>query len=139
MNRIITTTSLAITLAFSLGVAAAQTKPSAANTDPPLSKNGLQRLVSAAKTPQEHHKIAAYYLQSADRLEQEASEHATLAKEYRANPPRLLKRQGANRTLAASAASHCDDFITFARKAATAERALAAVHEKAAAEAAATP
>lgn len=139
MKRTIATTCVAMTLAFGLGIAAAQTKPRAANTDPPLSKNELQRLVTAAKTPEEHHKIAAYYLQSAERLEQEATDHATLAKEYRTNPPRVLKRQGANRTLAASAASHCDDFITFARKAAIAERALAAIQEKAAAEAAPTP
>lgn len=139
MKRTIATTTVAMTLAFGMGLAAAQTKLPASNAEPPLSKNELQRLVSGARTPEEHHKIAAYYLQSADRLEQEASEHATLAKEYRANPPRLLKRQGANRTLVASAASHCDDFITFARKAAAAERALAAIHEKAAADATPTP
>lgn len=38
-----------------------------------------------------------------------AAEHEAIAKEYRTNTPRLLKRQAANRALVASAASHCDD------------------------------
>ena len=139
MKRTIAAPAVLVALAIGFGVAATQTRPPAATTEAGPSNKELPRLLSAATTPEDHHKIAAYYLQSAERLEQEATDHASLAKEYRTNPPRVLKRRGANRTLAASAASHCDDFITSARRAAKAERALAAIHEKAATDAAATP
>lgn len=139
MKRATAPFTLLMTLTLGLAVTSGQTKPSTSSTEATPRTDQLQRLVSAAKTPEDHHRIAGYYLQSAERLEQEAADHATLAKEYRSNPPRVLRRQGANRTLAATAALHCDDFITSARRAARAERALAAIHEKAAAEAAATP
>ena len=123
-------------LASGLGVVSAQTDQAGQRPEKTASTAELQRLVGSAKTPAEHHKLAANYLESAQRLEQMATEHEAIAKEYRTNTPRLLKRQAANRALVASAASHCDDFITSARKAAAAERALASIHEKAAAEAA---
>ena len=97
---------LFIALAVGLAVAAEST--------PPMSKHDAKELIGKASTPEEHHRLAAYFTQKAERMEAEAVEHEELAKEYANNP---------------GIAAHCKYFAQAARKAAAEDRALAASHE----------
>lgn len=71
MKRTIAAPAVLVAIAIGFGVGAAQTRPPAVSTEASPSNIDLQRLLSAATTPEDHHKIAVYYLQSAERLEQE--------------------------------------------------------------------
>ncbi len=107
---------LLIALATGLAVAA----------DPPtISKAEVKELIAKANTPEDHHRLAAYFTQKAENMDAEAVEHEELAKEY-ANKPGMhdMKHPMSGKT-----AAHCKYFAQAARKAAAEDRALAAAHE----------
>jgi hypothetical protein len=51
-----------------------------------LTKQQLQTLVTTAKTPAEHERIAIYYEGKAQVLNSESKQHAQMAEQYRQNP-----------------------------------------------------
>jgi hypothetical protein len=86
---------------------------------------GSRELVGKATTPEEHHRLAAYFTQKADNMDAEAAEHEELAKEYGSHPA-----VGAiKHPMSGNTAKHCTYFSQAARKAAAEDRALAAAHE----------
>ncbi len=94
--------------------------------EPTMSKAEVKELIGKASTPEDHHRLAAYFTQKADKMEAEAVEHEELAQEYTKHPIGLheMKHPGSGGT-----AAHCRYFATAARKAAAEDRALAAAHE----------
>ncbi len=108
---------LFIALAVGLAVAAEST--------PPMSKHDAKELIGKASTPEEHHRLAAYFTQKAERMEAEAVEHEELAKEYANNPGIHAMKH----PMSGNTAAHCKYFAQAARKAAAEDRALAASHE----------
>lgn len=100
--------------------------PMSAAEEVQLSKKQVKDLVSTAKTPEDHLKLAAYFNQEADRLEAEAKDHKELANAYRGRPATT----GAKGTMTGRTAEHCEYFAKSANEAAKADRELAAEHEK---------
>lgn len=89
-----------------------------------VSRSELKELIKNAKEPADHQRIARYFNEEADRLEDEAKEHIDLAAVYRGNPtPEERKHPMSGRT-----AGHCDYFAKVAREAANADRQIAAAH-----------
>ena len=97
----------------------------AAELTPTMSKADVKHLIATASTPEDHHRLAAYFTQKSVMMEAEAVEHEDLAKEYANNPGVAEKKQPMSGTTAA----HCKYFAQAARKAAGEDRALAAGHE----------
>ena len=97
----------------------------AAESTPTMSKAEVKSLISKASTPEDHHRLAAYFTQKANSMEAEAVEHEELAKEYANNPGiHAMKHPMSGET-----AGHCKYFAQAARKAAAEDRSLAAAHE----------
>ncbi|MDQ6664025.1 MAG: hypothetical protein M3Z23_06500 [Acidobacteriota bacterium] len=97
----------------------------AAEPAPAMSKAEVKQLIVKASTPEDHHRLAAYFTQKADKMEAEAVEHEELAKEYAKNPGiHEMKHPMSGKT-----AEHCKYFAQAARSAAAQDRALAAAHE----------
>ncbi len=90
-----------------------------------LTKAEAKQLIAKASTAEDHHKLAAYFTEKAERLEAEASEHEELAKEYARNPGIHEMKH----PMSPNTAAHCKYFAEAARKAAKEDRALAAAHE----------
>ena len=98
----------------------------AAESTPTMSKAEAKELIAKANTSEEHHRLAAYFTQKAEKMEAEAVEHEELAKEYFNNPGiHAMKHPMSGQT-----AGHCKYFAQAARKAAAEDRALAAAHEE---------
>lgn len=96
-----------------------------------MSKQDMKALVAAAKTPEDHRKLAAHYREEAARLKAEAKDHAEMAVLYAKNPdPRAAKNPYAYKTQA-----HCSYVSKRYEEAARRTEALAAVHEEMAAKA----
>ncbi len=108
---------LFVALAVGLAVAAEST--------PTMSKHDAKELIGKASTPEEHHRLAAYFTQKAESMEAEAVEHEELAKEYANNPGIHAMKH----PMSGNTAAHCKYFAQAARKAAAEDRALAAGHE----------
>jgi hypothetical protein len=96
----------------------------AAESTPPMSKAEVKELIAKASTPEDHHRLAAYFTQKAEKMEAEAVEHEELAKEY-ANIPGVHEKK----PMSGNTPAHCRYFAQAARKAAAEDRALAAAHE----------
>ena len=93
-----------------------------------LSRKEVKDLLAKATTPQDHRKLAGHFEAKAKRYEEEAAEHAEMAKVLRTRPSVAEgKRPGAVDTVA-----HCDMVVQSLTKAATEARAMAAMHEAAA-------
>ena len=98
----------------------------AAESTPTMSKAEVKELIGKATTSEDHHRLAAYFSQKAEKMDAEAAEHEELAKEYFNNPGiHAMKHPMSGQT-----AGHCKYFAQAARKAAAEDRALAAAHEE---------
>ena len=98
----------------------------AAESTPTMSKAEAKELIAKASTSEEHHRLAAYFTQKAEKMDAEAAEHEELAKEYFNNPGiHAMKHPMSGQT-----AGHCKYFAQAARKAGAEDRALAAAHEE---------
>ena len=117
-HRITNTASLLSLIVFASLACAAESTPT-------ISKAEAKELIAKASTPEDHHRLAAYFTQKAEKMEAEAVEHEELAKEY-FNKPGIhpMKHPMSGKT-----AAHCKYFAQAARKAAAEDRALAAAHE----------
>ena len=98
----------------------------AAESNSTMSKAEVKELIVKASTHDDHHRLAAYFTQKAEKMEAEAVEHEELAKEYAANPGIHAMKH----PMSGSTASHCKYFAQAARRAAAEDRALAAAHEE---------
>lgn len=98
----------------------------AAQSVPTMSKAEAKQLIAKASTPEDHHRLAAYFTQKAEKMESEAVEHEELAKEYSNNPGIHAMKH----PMSGNTAAHCKYFATAARKAAAEDRALALAHNK---------
>ena len=98
----------------------------AAESTPTMSKAELKQLIAKGSTPEDHHRLAAYFTQKAETMDAEAVEHEDLAKEYANNPGIWAMKQ----PMSGKTAAHCKYFAQAARKAAAEDRALAAAHEE---------
>jgi len=97
-----------------------------------LTKKELKSAIANAKTPEDHHRIAAYFKGQADRLLAEAKEHDELVTQYATWPnPAAMKQPMSGQT-----AEHCRYFAEYARKAAQQDQELAKMHEDMAEQAA---
>ena len=97
----------------------------AAESTPTMTKVEVKELIGKASTPEDHHRLAAYFNQKAENMEAEALEHEALAKEY-ANKPGI---HAMKHPMSGNTAAHCKYVAQAARKAAVEDRALAAAHE----------
>jgi hypothetical protein len=100
-----------------------------------LTKKEVVALITTAKSPEDHMRLARYYKAEADRLEVEAKDHDELAATYRTS---IASQAAAEKMpMAANTAAHCESFAKSVRDAANADRELAASHEQMAKDAAA--
>ena len=89
-----------------------------------LSAKEVKALLSNAKTPEDHMKLARHFKAKGAQHEAEAKEHEELAVEYKQNP-----QLGASKhPMAPNTAEHCQYFAEHCRKAAQELRAMAAAH-----------
>jgi hypothetical protein len=86
-----------------------------------LSQSQINTLVTAAKTPAEHQRIADYYKAEAQNDLAQAGEHQAMIAAYKANPS--SKHQ-------ASAVAHCANLATSYKEAATKSQQLAQMHQQ---------
>lgn len=115
MRRILAAVTMSVILA-AVGTTASKQKM--------LSKNEVKALVANGNSPGDHMKLADYYRIRAEQLQAEASEHAEMAKTYRARPAVSdVKRPGASDT-----ASHCEALSKNLANAAREARTLSEAH-----------
>ena len=100
----------------------------AANNKSVISKKELKTLLRTAKEPVEHHKIAEYYRQEAQRLIASSKEHAELAAIYAKNPP-FPAMEAKHGTAFGQGAPHCNRWAQLDAEQANEAEALAAIHE----------
>lgn len=93
-------------------------------------KKQVKALVSSAKTPEDHLKLAAYFSQEADRLEADAKGHAELADVYRQHPHTTGGGKQSGTGSVFQTAEHCDSAAKSLREAAKDLRELAVEHEQ---------
>ncbi len=93
---------------------------------PAMSKADVKQLIGKASTPEDHHRLAAYFTQKAVMMDAEAVEHEELAKEYASHPG----LEESKHPMSGTTAAHCKYFAQAARKAAIEDRALASGHEE---------
>jgi hypothetical protein len=93
-----------------------------------ISKAEFKALLKTAKEPSEHHKIADYYRQEAQRLTASSQEHAEMAEFYAKNPPfpRALESKHGDTV---TGASHCRKWAELNTDEAKEAESLAALHE----------
>lgn len=90
---------------------------------PKLNQKQLQALISNAKTPEEHQKLADYYRQQAKSLTRRSNEHVKMAEGYQKWPAQNMSKQ------LSFSPGHCRYFAErYAQQARDAE-ALASYHE----------
>ncbi len=94
-----------------------------------LTGKELRELIMTAKTKADHQRIAGHYKAETDRLIEEAKEHEEMAVMYRKNPPYLAAKHPW-----AIGEKHCRGIAERLRQAAEKTRALATMHEAAAAK-----
>lgn len=91
---------------------------------PIISKKELKTLLTTAKTPADHQKIAAYYRHEAQRLRQSAKEHQEWAEIY-AKAPAGAESKHPEMT---NGAPHCEKWADLEEQEAKEADALAAAH-----------
>jgi hypothetical protein len=82
-------------------------------------------LVTSAKTPAEHLKLARHFTAMAEKHEAEAKEHEALAASYASHPSGHEQKH----PMSGETAAHCKYYAEHCRMAAKDMRALAAAHE----------
>lgn len=90
-----------------------------------LNSKEVKALVSNARSPADHLKLARHFTAMAEKHEVEAREHDELALEYRRDPQMRGKTP-----MAPNTAEHCKYFAEHCRNAAKQMRSLAAAHEE---------
>ena len=91
-----------------------------------LGKQEVKTLIHAAKTAQDHERLAQHYDAMADQIEVKAKEHEELAALYKANPwMHAMKHESTGKT-----AGDCQDFADELHKSAQRCRQLAADHRE---------
>src|SRR6266702_2809033 len=93
----------------------------------PLDNSHLDTLITAAKTPAEHQRIAQSYRDQAQIYLAQSSEHAAMVSAYRANPNINAKNQAAT-------VGHCEYFAAKFKDLAVKSQELATMHEQMAKE-----
>lgn len=83
-----------------------------------MSDAQLQQLITNARTPTDHGKLAEYFTTLATKYSQDADSHAAMAAAYRGNPRGMT-----------SAVAHCDRLVQQAKTASAEAKALAAEHQ----------
>ena len=83
MKRTISILTLILALSFTLTAQTQNAKPVKAES---LSSKQIMALISTAKTPVEHQRIATFYQAKANQLISESQEHAQMAEAYKQNP-----------------------------------------------------
>ena len=94
-----------------------------------LTKQQLKSLISSAKTPTDHQKLAAYYHDEAQRLKAKQREHEEEADEYYRNPSRHPSPKYP------TLGQHCRDLAGYYAMAAQKALTMADMHETLAREA----
>jgi hypothetical protein len=117
-------------IAVFFGVALAATTASAATRLGELRKDEVRALIATANTPSQHLRLAQHFEAKAKRFEAESTDHAEMAKLYRARPTASETK----RPMSPDTAAHCDYLAQTLSKAANDARALAAAHERMAKE-----
>lgn len=92
-----------------------------------MSAKQVRELVTNAKTPADHLKLAAYYNGEAIKLDVEAKDHEGLVDLYKKHPAVLGSKSNVPMS---GSAMHCTNIATSLRDAAKGERELAAGHEQ---------
>jgi hypothetical protein len=93
-------------------------------------KKQVQTLITTAETPADHRRIAEYFNQEANRMEDEAKDHDYLAEVYRKSP---YVSGGGKQSGAGSlfrTAEHCESVAKSLHEAAQSLRELAVEHEQ---------
>ncbi len=119
-----------LTLAAMLLVPIAAAQRASGQSGGRLTKKELRDLLMTAKLKADHQKIADHYRTDADRLLAEAKEHEEMAEMYKKNPPLLAAKHPW-----AIGEKHCRGIAERLRQAAEKTKALATMHEQAAAKA----
>src|SRR5579863_2245245 len=91
-------------------------------------KKDVHHLIKAAKTAEDHQKLATYYRQEAKRFEEDRAEHLQMAKDYAENP------MSHRFTKWPDPAMHCRELIALYGQQAKEATALAEYHEGMASE-----
>src|SRR5260370_91002 len=129
MKRTIRILSI-LSLAFVMTVAAFGQTTSTQQTKPEhLSKGQLNSLISTAKTPAEHQRIAQFYQSRAQDYLAQSKEHEAMVAAYKANPSLI------NNKNQASTINHCGYFVQTFKNLAVKSQELAQLHEQMAKEA----
>jgi hypothetical protein len=90
-----------------------------AQKEKPLTKDQAMKLLSTAKTPEEHEQLAQYFNQKAAKLEADAKEHMEFANAYHKGKSPVMQN-----------ASLCEEAAAEENKAAQENRAIAESHHK---------
>lgn len=93
-----------------------------------LSKKEVVALITNAKSPEDHLRLAQYYKAEADRFEVEAKEHDEMAAAYRKGS--TWQASAAKGPMRPDTPGHCEYFAKSLREAANAAREMAAEHEQ---------
>ncbi len=89
-----------------------------------LSKQQLLSLITSAKTPAEHRRVAEYYHATAQDYLAQAKEHAEMAEAYKKNPMTSSSK------FATGTVDHCEYFAQSFKEMATKMQELADMHEQ---------
>jgi hypothetical protein len=92
-----------------------------------ISKKELKVLLTTAKEPAEHRKIAEYYRQQAQRLSASSKQHAQMAEIYAKDP--VYKSRESKTGDTAMGANHCRKWAKLEAEEAKEAESLAALHE----------
>lgn len=113
-------------LAVLVGLLLFVTSGVAAERPREISKKELKELLAKANTPQEHLRLARHFEAKAKKYEAESTEHADMAKMYRAQPTASEMK----RPMSPDTAAHCEFLAESLGKAAKEAQALAVAHEE---------
>jgi hypothetical protein len=128
MKRIFAILSV-LSLAIVMTVTAVGQTTSAPQIKPEhLSKGQLNTLISTAKTPAEHHRIAQFYQARAQDYLAQSKEHEAMVAAYKSNPSLV------NNKNQASTINHCEYFVQTFKDLAVKSQELAQLHEEMATE-----
>jgi hypothetical protein len=128
MNTTRPNSLIALMIVFLTLLSLAPAYSAAAENNSMLSKKDLKELLANAKTPAEHQKIATYYRQKAQRLNDSSKQHSELAATYAKNPP-FAALEAKHGIAFGQGATHCRYWAKRDAEEATKAEAIAARHE----------
>ncbi len=115
-----------VTIMFLFGAAVGITGSSAYAVEPAgaLTNDQVKALISTAKTPADHLKLAGYYRYEASKLQAEIKDHEEMAADYDKNPAGHPVPKGI------TLGEHCRNLVKYYREAAATDTEMAAMHEE---------